>query len=205
MRYWLPSRNIPTALAPSISGAMIAPITTTAFYPWLPSTWPTAPATVDEDFIKTLAEIFGTSVLGEIGNVISDIEASNGTLEQRGHVVGIALMCALDSISAYGYRGENVAKFVRAHFPPEYRPYAVELYKLYRVSLVHHWNLFAATIYPDQTALHVENGTLAFGLLNFRDALVNATENFLNHLETDAALQTNTLSRYEFLRQKARI
>lgn len=204
MKYRLPSRTVPSLVVPPISGAMIVPPANPSFYPWLPSTWPTAPTNIDEPFIRTLSEIFGTTILGEIENVISDIEAKNGTLEQRGHVVGLALMCALDSISAYGYRGQNVAKFVRAHFPAEYRPYAAEIYKLYRISLVHHWNLFAATIHPDQTALHMDNGTLAFGLLNFRDALRTATEDFLNCLEIDVSLQTNTLGLYVSLKQTAR-
>lgn len=189
---------------PSITGAMIVPAMSPSFYAWLPSTWPAAPTAVDSTFIDTLAEIFGTAIIGEIRNVISDIQSSNGTLEQRGHIIGIALMCALDSISSYGYRGRKVGKFVKAHFPAEYRPFADDLYNLYRLSLVHSWNLFAATLYPDQTPIRSENGTLAFGLLHFTDALVAATEDFLNTLATDVDLQGKTLWRYEELRQQAR-
>jgi hypothetical protein len=159
---------------------------------------------VNTAFIETLQTVFRDAILGEIKNVITDAQASNGDLQHRGHVIGIALMCALDAISSYGYRGQHTAKFIRAHFPSNFHPFADGIYNAYRVSLVHKWNLFAATLYPDDMPIRDENGTVAFGLLTFFDALVSATEDYLNRLTTDAALQQNTLNRYSDLRNSAR-
>ena len=87
--------------APSVSGALVG--AQPAFVAWQPSTWPVAPASVNEDFICTLKRIFEESILGEISNVIDDALTANGDLQHRGHVVAISLMCALDAISSYGY------------------------------------------------------------------------------------------------------
>jgi hypothetical protein len=203
MRYRLASLTQASTEAPSITGAIIAAPPTQAFRPWLPSTWPPAPGSVHPAFIGTLRTIFRTSVLGEIGNVIADVKANNGSLEHRGHVIGIALMCALDSISSYGYRGQSSAKFVIAHFPSDYHPFALDVYNLYRVSLVHKWNLLAAILYSDDTPIHRDKGIVAFGLLNFFDALQRATEDYLHRLSFDEHLQGNTLRRYEELKGSA--
>ncbi|HEY6388333.1 MAG TPA: hypothetical protein VIX91_21850 [Candidatus Acidoferrum sp.] len=55
-------------------------------------------------------------MLGEISNVLEDIRKSNGVLQHRGHVVAIALMCALDAVASYGYRGHYISDFIKAHF-----------------------------------------------------------------------------------------
>jgi hypothetical protein len=135
---------------------------------------------------------------------IDDITKSNGTLAFRGHVVAIALLCALDAISSYGYRGKNAGKFITAHFPGPYRPYADQIYKVFRLSLVHSWNLFEASIYADNSTIRLEGGTLAFGLRNFSDALVVGTEDFLNSLPSDGVLLANSRNRYEGLRATAK-
>ncbi len=138
--------------SPPVSGAPVGARTAPSpFIAWQPSTWPSAPSVVDERFILALKRIFEDSILSEIANVISDAEKCNGDLQHRGHVVAISLMCALDAISSYGYRGrrgEHIRKFISRHFPPPYQPFGIDIYKLYRNSLVHSWNLFKATIYP---------------------------------------------------------
>jgi hypothetical protein len=48
--------------APSASGAMVVAGQPSAVLAWLPSTWPAAPATVDETFIETLKQIFEGTV-----------------------------------------------------------------------------------------------------------------------------------------------
>jgi hypothetical protein len=68
---------------------------------------------------------------------------------------------------------------------------------------MHDWNLFRASVYPDDRKITVEGGSLAFGLHNFAGALVAATEDFLETLGSDAALQRNTLRRYKKLRNSA--
>ena len=102
------------------------------------------PASVDEKFIYTLKRIFEETILGEIGNVIAYVQHRYPDLEHRGHVIGIALMCALDAIASYGYRKHSVADFIRIHFSADYHPHADQIYELYRCSLVHSWNLFEA-------------------------------------------------------------
>lgn len=143
-------------------------------------------------------------MLGEISNVIHDITKSNGDLQQRGHVVAIALMCALDAIASYGYRGKHISKFVKNHFPDDYKPYANDIYKLYRNSLIHSWNLFEATMWPGNERIRKTRRTLEFGLLNFLDALQQGVTHFLVQLQTDAKLQTNTLNRYRKLKNTAK-
>lgn len=111
------------------------------FHAWQPSTWPPAPAAVDTAFVATLRRIFCESILDEIRNVISDIVKSNGDLQHRGHVVALSLMCAIEAVSAYGYKdhknGGHMAEFITNHFPSAYRPFAATFYGLYRNSLVH--------------------------------------------------------------------
>ncbi len=179
----------------------------TEFLSWQPSTWPSPPSHVDGTFVTALRRILDESMLDEIRNVIDDVTKSNGDLQHRGHVIAISLMCALDALSSYGFRGKygkHVEKFVRDHFPPDYQPHARAIYKMYRNSLIHSWNLFEAAISPGNEAMREHNHTLSFGLLAFRGALLSAFEDFLEKLETDSQLQWNTLDRYTRLRRTAR-
>lgn len=193
--------------APSVTGSLLAPLvapTLAQMIAWQPSTWPITPATVDAAFISTLGQIFEDSMLGEIRNVIHDATRSNGDLQHRGHVVALALMCATDAVASYGYRGRRVEDFVASHFPPEYQSFAARIYTDFRLDLVHSWNLFAASISPDNARIREENGILAFGLLNYFQALTKGTKDFLIRLASDAALQSNTLQRYQELRSSAK-
>lgn len=194
--------------APPITGAQIgAAPQPPQFVAWQPSTWPATPPAVDERFVFTLKRIFEESILGEIANVISDATKCNGDLQHRGHVVAISLMCALDAIASYGYRGEKgvyLRDFIAAHFPGDYQPYAADIYGFYRCSLVHSWNLFEASLYPGHERISNVGGTLSFGLLNFFEALTMSAGDFLEKLATDGALQANTLDRYEQLRTSAK-
>ena len=204
MKYQLDfSAKLSTA-SPPITGAIVTGTSPLLFAAWQPSTWPAASAAAPEEFIDVLKRIFEESILGEVRNVIEDITNSNGTLAFRGHVVAIAMMCALDAISSYGYRGQKNGKFIAAHFPAEYRAYADQIYHLFRSSIVHSWNLFEASIYADDSTIRLEGGTLAFGLLNFFDALVAGTEDFLNCLPAGGDLLTNSINRYEVLRATAK-
>jgi hypothetical protein len=187
---------------PAVTGAIVAP--TSLFFAWLPSTWPAAPASMDEKFINTLKQIFEESILIEISNVLDDVHRANGSLQNRGHVLAIAMFSALDAIASYGYRGHRVKKFIEAHFPADYHPHSTQIYDLYRNSMIHSWNLFEASIYPDDSKVRPEGTTLAFGLLNFFNALVGATGDFLENLANSPALQGNTLRRYVELKRSAR-
>jgi hypothetical protein len=204
MKYQLDFTAMYSTRVPPISGAYVGGVSIRMFAPWQPSTWPAASTLTDDEFIEVLKQIFEQSILGEVRNVIEDITKSNGTLAFRGHVVAIALMCALDAISSYGYRGKKNGKFITSHFPDTYRPYADKIYAVFRVSLIHNWNLFEASIYADNSTIRMEGSTIAFGLHNFSDALVAGTENFLNSLPSDRVLFNNSRNRYEELRATAK-
>jgi hypothetical protein len=204
MKYKLDFSSKASLSSSPVTGAIVSDVPSAEFVAWQPSTWPASPAAVDEKFIRTLQRIFEESILGEIRNVIADVQRCQPDLRQRGHVIGIALMCALDAISSYGYRKHYMADFIRAHFHPDYHLHADHIYELYRCSLVHSWNLFQASIYPDKSRIRLEGGTVAFGLLDFFEELVKGTESFLEGLATDAVLQRNALRRYKKLRETAK-
>ena len=175
---------------------------------WQPSTWPEATAKWESSLIPTLQKVFHESILAEIDGVIADANEANGGLEHRGYVIAIALMCALDAVSSYGYgarSGAQIPEFVRAHFPKEYRERADELLTLYRHALVHSWHLFQVAVRPgDDPVTTDENGALCFGLLHLRDAIFEGIADYFEKLETDANLQSKTLERYRDLRSTAR-
>lgn len=195
-------------ISPAVSGVIVGtPPAALAFLPWQPSTWPPAPKQVDGHFIAALEKIFRESILDEIGNVIEDAKKSNGDLQHRGHVVALALMCALEAISAYGYRDRSktyMTDFIANHFPREYKPHAHRFYRLYRSSLVHNWNLFEATLLPGNENITDPGGTLSFGLLNFFDALQTGVKDLVHQMKTDPNLQTSILKEYTTLRKTAK-
>jgi hypothetical protein len=207
MKYKKAASGTASVAVPPVSGANIAPQAAAgppAFYSWKPSTWPTH-TKFEPAFMEKLKQIFQESMLSEIANVIADIKKCNGDLQHRGHVVAISLMCALDAISSYPYRKHNMSKFVAAHFPAAYKPHANALYRLYRNSMIHSWNLFEAGIAPGtETITKGQNGTLVFGLEDFFQALNTGVEDFLEKLEANVPLQKNTLNRYNKLRKTAK-
>ena len=178
------------------------------FRPWQPTTWPEPPDSFNSDFFNTIEEIFNKTIIAEIENVLNDIEnCSSEGLEHRGHVIAIALLCAIDTISSYAYGGKvgpSYKLFIKKHFPCDYHSYANEIYELYRNSLVHSWNLFGATMLPGNESPENNDGVLSFGLLNLFDAIKVAVKDFLDELKVDKNLQRATLKRYEELKKKAR-
>jgi len=211
--------SISTANA-AASGADVGPLPTDAeFLPWRPSTWPAAPLTFQNDFQMVIERIVRETIIGEIGNVVGDICKSNGDLQHRGHVVAIAMLCAVDTLSSYAFnnpeaemcptckRGDKVGprykKFVETFFPDQYKALGPDIYSLYRNAMVHSWNLFQVTIYPDGETIQRAQRGVSFGLLNFFTALQSATSGFLEDLSQDAALQASTLNRYRSLKESA--
>jgi hypothetical protein len=187
---------------PSVTGAIVG--STSPYYAWQPSTWPEAPKHWTPGFATTVRSIIEETILNEINNVIAD---AKGDLEHRGFVVAIALVCALDAISSYGYgaqSGRQIPTFVQEHFAPEYRPHASALLRLYRHFLVHSWSLPKAAIKPGNDPIVKNKGVLCFGLLHFRDALSGASEDFLKKLETNQHLQKMTLTRYRNIKKDSK-
>jgi hypothetical protein len=173
--------------------------------PWQPSTWPSAPSD-SQEFAMVLKRVFEVAILMEIKNVIDDAHARTGSLDHRGYVVAIALFCALDAISSYGYGAKNGAQvpgFIDAHFPAEYKPFANEILKLFRHASVHSWHFFKVGIHAGDEGISQNGDVISFGLLNFFNALVMATENFLEKLSRDEELQIKARGRYESLRKTA--
>jgi hypothetical protein len=188
-----------------VSGAIVSAADVAQFVPWQPSQWPPAPID-DHEFVLVLKRIFEQSMLIEIQNVIDDATALNGSVEHRGHVLAISMLCALDAISSYGYgakSGKQIPDFVKSHFPQRYRPFAGSILFLYRHATVHSWNLFKVAMTPGDDDVSESGGVLSFGLLNFFGALKCATEDFLDELSQDAGLRSTARARYESLRKNA--
>jgi hypothetical protein len=192
-----------------------------SFIAWQPSTWPEANADV-ELFSKDLQIIFEDSLLDEINNVISDAEKVNGDIQHRGHVIALALFCAVDTLSSYAFSvggtevcptcgkgkekiGPRYQEYIERFFPDDYKPFAEGLYKAYRNSLVHSWNLFEVAITPDNDPIQrYGNGeSILVGLLNFRDALEFSIENFIAGVRSDPELNKQAYLRYNALRAQA--
>jgi voltage-gated potassium channel len=178
------------------------------FTPWQPGTWPAAPSKFNQPFYETLKRIFQETMEDELQNVVDDVQRANSTsafpLEHRGHVIAVAYMCALDALSAYGYKNKRrVAKFIRQHFPADYKPFANRIYPDYRLNLVHAWNLFGdAALSPGNEPIQEQDGRLSFGILNFVAAFRVALHDFLAKLETDGQLQAPALARYREVTQE---
>lgn len=186
------------------------------FYAWQPSTWPVPPSSYNADFAKALKTIFHDSLLVEIENVINDAP----TLEHRGHVVSLSILCAIDTISSYAFRdlrkdicktckrtdrvGPRYKKYIREFFPQEYQQFADKLYNLYRNSITHSWNLFEAAMLPGSEPIREVNGSIILGLLHFFAAFKTSVDNFLERLSGDHALQVAALNRYRELKRTAR-
>jgi hypothetical protein len=175
--------------------------------PHHPSSWPDS-IKCDQEFMAALRRIFYESILGEIDNVIQDAKQCNGSLDHRGYVISIALMCALDSISSYGYgdrRGAQIPPFIQAHFPEEFRSLATTIRHHYRDVGVHSWHLFAVGITADDgKPITFFKGVPCINILHLNDALRAAVEDYFEKLKTDETLRSNTLKRYRALRKKAK-
>lgn len=187
-----------------------------SFYAWQPSTWPAPPASYNEEFRKVLRQIFHDSMLIEIENVMRDVP----TLEHRGHVVSLSILCAIDTVSSYAFRnsgadrceschrtdniGPQYKKYIRDFFPAGYPQFADKIYRLYRNPITHSWNLFEAGMLPGDEMIKEVNGTIIFGLRNFFNAFKESVDTFLNKLISDSTLQQNALLRYGELKNTAR-
>lgn len=154
--------------------------------------------------MTVMRTIFRDCIMDEIDNVIHD---ADGNLKHRGHVVAIALLCALDAISSYGYgpqNGRQIPQFVFNHFPDAYKPHGHKLLNLYRHAMVHSWNLFGASVLTGNETLQVDKGILSFGLLHLKDALWYAVGDYLAELPKSQRLLKQTLKRYRSLVRTAK-
>lgn len=187
-----------------------------SFIPWQPSTWPEPPEIFNDEFKQVLERIFRESLLNEIENVINDAP----TLEHRGHVIALSILCAIDALSSYAFNdlraekcqncgrsdrvGPRYKKYVEEFFSEDYKPYAEKIYKLYRNSITHSWNLFQAAMLPGNEQIREKIGVIVLGLKNFFQALNSSLDIFLDRLKCDKRLQKSALARYKWLKQSAR-
>ncbi len=203
----LRQRALEPALSAGIAASGAFAITpNSGTFAWLPSTWPPAPVPIDSAFVDTLANIFRAGMLEEIQNVIDDAFASGGSLEHRGHVVAVAMMCALDSLSCFASKAKKqkvrIANFVQNFFPMEFHEFAEDIYLGFRNGLVHEWFLTRVVFLPDEEPITREDGKpVSMGLLTFQRGLEQSVSGFVDTLRSDPFLCRIASARYESLRK----
>jgi hypothetical protein len=149
-------------------------------------------------------------MLAELESVCSDVIANNaGSLQGRGHVIAVAMMSILESVSQFASTGERqflrIPAFVRSYFPPEYHPIADDLNDFYRNGLIHEWFMRKVALLPGREPLTTQsNGSPVLGLLTFKEGLTISIERFLEELRTDASLRDVAAIRYRTLQQDVR-
>lgn len=186
---------------------------TSQFTPSQPSTWPAPPATFDNDFLRIFSTIVDETITKEFENVLSDIRnCSREGLKHRGHVIAVALLCAIDAVATYGYDDASIkngrvkmryTNFITNHFPADYRQYAEKIYLQYRNASAHGWHFLEVSITPDNTPLQDSNGHLSVGLLNLFQALKTGINDFVSTLNQNPNLQSKTIIRYTQQRDRA--
>lgn len=181
-----------------------------------PSTWPEVPQDYNQEFGDDLRKIIQESLVTEIKNVINDAQSLDG----RGHVVALSILCAVDTLSSYAFRdikkeiclecgrGDNVGpkykKYIEKYFPNDYKKYSKNIYKLYRNPITHSWNLFEAGMLPGNEPVKESEGNMCFGLLNFFNAFRVSVDAFFDELKSDFDLQKSVILRYSELRSTAK-
>jgi hypothetical protein len=185
-------------------------VRTQPFVPRLPSTWPAVAPVPDASFADILERLFVEGMLAELNNVCDDISAHNPTgMQGRGHVVGVAMMAILDSVSHFAYPADRqhirIPSYVYDYFAAEYDPIGQDLSDSYRNGLAHEWFMREVAFLPGNEPLVIQqNGSPILGLLTFRDALTESVHRFLAGLRTNATVRAKAAVRYSFLQQHVR-
>ena len=160
----------------------------------MPSTWGKADR-FDQTFHDKLRRIITDTMLSELDNVVRQ----SPSLENRGHVIGVAYMCALETITSYGY--SRTEDFIREHFPETYKDHANRFQDEYRNRLVHDWNLAGkVALLPNDEPPTVKDDYFEVGLKNFAKAFETAVKDFLDKLGGNKELQKKAVQRYEAIR-----
>jgi hypothetical protein len=185
-------------------------VKTRPFVPRLPSTWPPVGSDPDCSFADILKRLFVEGMLAELQNVCGDIRANSTTgLEGRGHVIGVAMMSILDSVSRFAYPTEHqpvrIPHYVHDYFAAEYHRIEQDLSDRYRNGLIHEWFMREVAFLPGDEPLAVQaNGSPVLGLLTFRGELAESIHRFIADLRADAARRRNAAIRYRYLQQNVR-
>ena len=200
----------PSALAPAVSGAFVATGNPLSFEPRLPSTWPPVTMPPDVLFVDVLDRLFKEGMLAELENVCSDVLAhGNGGLQGRGHVIGIAMMSALDSLSQFAHPAEKqhvrIPQFVEKFFPNEFYTIREELNTGYRNGLIHEWFMRFVAFLPGAEPISIQtNGSPVLGLLTFKSGLTHSVDRFLEELRANQELRNVAAQRYHTLQANTR-
>lgn len=203
-------RPLPTATSSWAASGAYTGVEPLLFSAWLPSSWPITPTVVTPTFVETLHTVFHEGMLDEIRNVIDDAIARNGSLEHRGHVLAIAIMCAIDSVAAFtsqdmtkGAQQRRFTAFIGTYVA-EIAPYADDLYGADRNSLIHSWFLFRVAMSPDDQPISREpSGGVSVGLLTLHAALLEGVSRYLTSLASNPSLGEAALAQYDQLRSSA--
>jgi hypothetical protein len=193
----------------SASGSLVA-VRNQPFVPRLPSTWPSVGRGPDASFVDVLERLFVEGMLTELSNVCGDITLSSLIgMRGRGHVVAVAMMSILDSVSQFAYPSEpqrvRIPNYVHDYFDPEYDSIRQDLSDRYRNGLIHEWFMREVAFLPGNEPLVIQqNGSPVLGLLTFRDALFASVLRFLTALRADGGLRERAVKRYSFLQQHVR-
>ena len=193
----------------SASGSLVA-VGSEPFVPRLPSTWPPVGRLPDASFVDVLERLFVEGMLTELNNVCDDILLSSAVgLRGRGHVLAVAMMSILDSVSQFAYpsvpQRVRIPDYVHDYFDPEYDSIRQDLSDRYRNGLVHEWFMREVAFLPGNEPLVVQqNGSPIIGLLTFRDALFASVHRFIKALRADGSLREKAALRYSFLQQHVR-
>jgi hypothetical protein len=160
--------------------------------------------------VDVLERLFVEGMLTELSNVCGDITLSSLIgMRGRGHVVAVAMMSILDSVSQFAYPSEpqrvRIPNYVHDYFDPEYDSIRQDLSDRYRNGLIHEWFMREVAFLPGNEPLVIQqNGSPVLGLLTFRDALFASVLRFLTALRADGGLRERAVKRYSFLQQHVR-
>ncbi len=138
----------------------------------------------------------------------------------RGHVIALAIFCAIDAISSYFLsnketekccecgRGDNVGprykEYIKRFFPEPYNNFAEKLYILYRCTLTHNWNLFEIAITPSYNQDINAKDIHILGLKEFFKALSRSVCSAFDEFDRDENIKSSYLHRYKNLRKIAK-
>jgi len=180
------------------------------FEPRLPSTWPPVNLLPDSLFADILERLFRQGMLAELETVCSDILAhSDVGLQGRGHVVGVAMMSALDSLSQFAHPDDRqhirIPKYIQNYFPPEFAVIRNELNSGYRNGLIHEWFMREVAFLPGTEPISIQaNGSPVLGLLTFKSGLAHSVDRFLEALRNNQDSRTVAARRYATLQTQTR-
>ncbi|MHA2061782.1 MAG: hypothetical protein ACW963_05785, partial [Candidatus Sifarchaeia archaeon] len=135
-------------------------------------TWPTADdleKQTNDVIADFISKIYRKGVFCEINKLMTCDQYKN--CAGIGHIVLIAITCAIDSLSAFasggGRVGDRFTGFIAKYFPNKYSGKENSIYKAFRCDSVHGWNLHRSTISGkpnDQAHLSESNGVIYISL-----------------------------------------